>query len=180
LLTRYHRSTAEAGLIPFAEAPFETFPATKIVSGTTTTLSTSAAAFANQGFDCVRVFISDAVEEGASIITFPITAPPASVPAPALSVAVPSAVTAPAPAALSIATPKPLKLKVGKSKTIKIKVSNTGATAAGKGTLEVKAPTGVLVRPGKQQIPALPPGGSSTLSIRVELTAKAKAKSTSP
>jgi uncharacterized membrane protein len=92
---------------------------------------------------------------------------PAATPAPA-----------PAPAALSIAKSKPLKLKAGKSRTVKIKVTNTGGTATGPGSLRVKAPAGVLVKPETQKVPVLLPGGSWTLSVRVQLTAKAKERST--
>jgi hypothetical protein len=148
--------------------------AMKSVSGTTTTLLSTSPEFANQSFDCVYVSISEGETSG-SFTLFPITAPPVIPPAP-VPVAAPA--PAPAPAALSLGKPKPLKLKIGKSKTVKIKVSNTGGTGTRPGSLKVKAPTGVLVRPGKQQIPALLPGGSFTLSVRVELTEKAKAKST--
>jgi CARDB len=96
--------------------------------------------------------------------------PPAPAPAPAPP--------APAPPALSIAKTKPLDLKVGKSKTVKIKVSNTGATATAQGTLRVKSAKGVLVKPETQKLPVIAPGASWTVSVRVELTGKAKKKST--
>jgi uncharacterized membrane protein len=97
------------------------------------------------------------------------------VPAPAPAPAPPPAS---APPVLSIAKPKALKLAVGKSKTIRVKVSNAGATATAPGSLRVKAPTGVVVKPERQQIPTLAPGRSFSLSVRVELTVKAKPKST--
>jgi hypothetical protein len=174
LIGSYSIPTAQAALIP----GFAGLTATRAVSGTTTTLAVTSFVFANKRFDCVFVDVSESESTGDSYMTFPITAPPAlpAHPAP-VSAPAPAAPPALGPPVLSIARPKALELKVGKSKTVKVKVTNTGATATGKGTLTVKAPTGVLVRPGKQQFPALPPGRSSTLSIRVELTEKAKAKS---
>lgn|GEM_PF-2172891 len=88
-----------------------------------------------------------------------------------------AAAAAPAPV-LSIARPKPLTLKVGKWKTVKVNVTNTGATGSGTGSLRVKAPKGVTVTPEKQQLPVLAPGKSWTVSVRVQLTRKAKKKST--
>lgn len=79
---------------------------------------------------------------------------------------------------LSIGKSKPLKLKVGKSKTIRVKVSNKGGTATAPGSLRVKAPAGVIVKPERQQVPILAPGRSFTLSVHIEMTAKAKPKST--
>jgi copper chaperone CopZ len=85
---------------------------------------------------------------------------------------------APLPPALSIPKPKPMTLKVGKWKTVKIRVTNTGGTDAVQGSLRIKAPKGVLVKPEKQQLPTLAPGASWTVSLRLELTKKAKEKST--
>jgi hypothetical protein len=90
----------------------------------------------------------------------------------------PAAAPAPAPAALSIAKPRPLKMKVGKPKTVKVKVTNTGATATTQGSLRVKGVKGVIVKPGTQKLPVISPGASWTVSVSVELTGKAKKKST--
>jgi adhesin HecA-like repeat protein len=79
---------------------------------------------------------------------------------------------------LSLAKAKPLKLAAGKWKTVKVTVTNTGGTVVPQGSLRLKAPKGVVVRPGRQKLPSLLPGDSWTVSARVKLTAKAKAKST--
>ncbi len=57
---------------------------------------------------------------------------------------------------LSIARSKPLQLETGKWKTVK----------------------GIKVKPATQTIPTLQPGGSWTLSIKVQATAGAKNKMT--
>lgn len=85
---------------------------------------------------------------------------------------------APAPAKLSIAKPKPLTLKVGKWRTVKVKVTNTGGTPSALGTLTIKPQKGVVVKPAKQKLPVLPPGGAWTLSLKVQLTEAAKETST--
>lgn len=82
--------------------------------------------------------------------------------------------------ALAIAKPKPLALKVGKWTTVKLTVKNTGATGTGPGSLRVKAPKGVVIKPERQRLPALAPGASWAVSVRVELTSGAKPKSTLP
>jgi hypothetical protein len=173
----YFQTTAQAVVLFSGEE----FAATKVLSGTTTTLSTTAAAFADQAYDCVRVMVED--EAGRSFTILPVTVPvvpPALAPTPAPQAPVPQSAAAakPVPAVLSITRPKALKLKVGKARTVKVKVTNTGGTATTIGSLKVKAPKGVLVKPGKQQIPSLLPSGSSTLSVGVELTEKAKKNST--
>jgi hypothetical protein len=181
----YAKPTAEAVLINNpAELPSAEFlPATKTVSEKTTTVSFTSAAFAGKGFDCAVVGTGGF--GGQTYTVFPITAPPAP-PAPpvvpsspsAQAPPAPQAAPAPAPAALSIAKPKALKLKVGKSRTVKVKVTNTGATATVQGTLRMKAVKGVIVKPETQKLPVLAPGASWSVSIRVELTEKAKEKST--
>jgi hypothetical protein len=178
----YGQSDADAYLFVGPALPV-TFAATKTVTGATTDFSTTSVKFANQPFDCVYVNIAEPLGLG-SVTAFPITVPVAPPPPvgpqtpPATPAPSPAAATAPAPAVLSIARPKALKLKVGKSKTVKVKVTDTGGTATAKGSLKVQGPKGVIVKPGKQQIPALLPGGILSLSIRVELTEKAKEKST--
>jgi hypothetical protein len=59
-----------------------------------------------------------------------------------------------------------------------VKVTNTGATATTQGSLRVKPTKGVIVKPETQRLPVIAPGASWTVSVRVELTAKAKQKST--
>ncbi|HWH20105.1 MAG TPA: NEW3 domain-containing protein [Solirubrobacterales bacterium] len=149
-------------------------------SGATMTMSATIRQAADQEFNCATVGAQGS--GGEDVMSFPLTVkpePPPPAPAPAPAMAPASAPTpAPAPAVLSIAKPKALKLAVGKSKAIRVKVSNTGSTATAPGSLRVKAPTGVIVKPERQQVPALDPGRSFSLSVRVELTAKAKPKST--
>jgi NPCBM-associated, NEW3 domain of alpha-galactosidase len=174
--TDYSEPTAEA--LVFSDqvggAPTLLGPAAKSVADVTTNLSFASGSIANNGFNCAVIFTEEDGSEP-TYLTFPISVPPA---APAPVVAPAPAPPAPAPAALSIAKSKPLKLKAGKSKTVKIKVTNTGGTATGLGSLRVKAPAGVTVKPEKQRVPVLPPGASWTLSVRVQLTAKAKKSST--
>ena len=165
-------------------------PATKTVSGTTTTLSVIAGGIANAGFNCAIVAASGTEEgeeaeelpggeeelAGATFMSFPISAPPAP-PAPVTTAPPAPAVAPPAPPALSIGKLKPASLKTGKWRSVKVKVTNTGATGTGLGSLRVKAPKGVLVKPERQQLPALAPGASWKVTVRVQLTAKAKPKS---
>jgi hypothetical protein len=169
------------------EPPATEGPATKASAGTTTTLSVVAPAFANQAFDCAGVTVIDSESSVSERpLVFPLAVPPPPPPpaettttttaAPTQNVAPPP--PGPAPAALSIAKAKPLKLKQGKWATVKVKVTNTGGSASDPGTLRLKAPKGVTAKPETQRLPALPSGGSWTVSARVQLTAKAKAKST--
>ena len=111
-------------------------------------------------------------------MSFPITGTPAppTPPAPPAPSAAPA--PAPAPPVLSIGKLKPVALKAGKSKLIRIKVTNSGATGTGAGSLRVKPPKGVVVKPERQQLPVLAPGKSWSVTVRVELTAKAKKQST--
>jgi hypothetical protein len=176
--SHYGEPTVAGAAVPasFESLPLFSIPVAKTVSGTTTTLGLALPEIANQGFNCALVETQE--EAGGSLMVFPIAAPPASPTPPAPTPAAPPAPAPASPPVLAIAKSKPLKLKVGKSKTIRVKVSNTGATATAPGSLRVKAPAGVIVKPERQQVPILAPGGSFTLSVRVELTAKAKPKST--
>jgi hypothetical protein len=171
-------TSAKAALATsFENLPPFSIPVGKTMSGTTATFGLALPEIANQGFNCA--FVEAQEEAGASLMVFPIVPViPAETPAPPASPASPTPSAAPAPPTLSIAKAKPLKLKVGKSKTVKVKVTNTGATATAQGSLRVKPTKGVLVRPETQKLPALAPGASWTVSVRVELTKKAKPKST--
>jgi alpha-galactosidase-like protein len=153
---------------------------TPSASGATVTMSATLDLAAGQNFNCAT--FGAVGHEGEDVISFPLTVkaeppPPAPAAASAPSPA-PAPAPTPAPAVLSIAKTKALELEVGKSKAIRVKVSNSGATATAPGSLRVKAPVGVTVKPERQQIPTLAPGRSFSLSVRVELTAKAKPKST--
>ncbi|HTR75971.1 MAG TPA: hypothetical protein VMH33_12030 [Solirubrobacterales bacterium] len=160
VITSSYATPAAIGLTGSFSSPQE-LPASKTVSGTTTTLSLTSANFAEKGFDCALIALGESA--GSDIMAFPIKAPP---PPP------------PAPAALSITNPKPQSLKVGKWKTVHVKVTNTGATTSTEGSLLVKTAKGVNVKPETQKLPILAPGGSWTVSVRVQLTEKAKKKST--
>jgi len=174
-------AVAQLGIPSESSAPLE--GAAKTVAGTKTTLSFASDSLVEMSFNCAVIEVAEPATENKTIMGFPVKTPPPpepepiSVPAPA-AVPAPVPAPAPAPASLSIAKAKPLKLKVGKSKTVKIKVTNTGAAATGPGSLRVKAPAGVLVKPEKQKIPILAPGASWTLPVRLQLTATAKPKST--
>jgi hypothetical protein len=194
-MSTYSQPTAAAGLLATSLDSLEptgaALPVAKSVSGNTTTLALTSAEITNQGFNCALVealapvSLTPPVEgqpvatSGGDIMIFPIKVPPAPPAPPATPGPPPAPAPAPAPPALSIAkAKKPLSLKVGKSKTVKITLSNTGGSATAEGSLKVKAPTGVIVKPAKQKVPALAPGASWTVSVRVQLTEKAKKKST--
>ena len=171
--------TAEGPKPPFIEDG----PATRTVAGMTTTLAGTVPALANQGFNCAVVSVLPSNHEEPVYLVFPIAgptppAPPAETPktpGPAQAAPAPSA---PAPAALSIAKSKPLKLKPGKWAQVKIKVTNTGGTSSDPGSLRVRGAKGVTVKPETQRLPLLTPGGSWTVTAKVQLTKEAKAKST--
>ena len=157
----FGKSTAEGlNLTPPGSLPVQ-----KAVSGSTTTFTTQSDGLKNLGFNCAVVGGTDAAQENGTSMVFAI-APLPPPPAPA-----------PVPPALSIAKRKPMTLKIGKWRTVKIKVTNTGGSAE-QGSLRIKAPKGVLVKPEKQKLPALAPGASWTISVRLELTKKAKGSST--
>jgi hypothetical protein len=156
------------------EAPPVVLAATRTNSGPTTTIAVTSAKLADLGLNCV--FVMTVEGGGGTYISFPLVAVPESVPAPAPA---PSAAPATSPAlpVLAIARSKPVKLKVGRLKTVRIKLTNTGTAASGPGALRVKAPAGIIVKPERQQVPILVPGGSWTVTVRIELTAKAKKRS---
>lgn len=155
--------------------------AVKSTVGTTTTLSAMVPKAVNGPFNCAVAYVLDPSSSTApELLFFPIAVPqppppPVTTPAPTQSQAPPPAPQA--VAALSIAKAKPLKLKAGKWKTVRIKVADTGSAATAPGSLRLKAPRGVLVKPEKQRLPVLSAGGSWTVSAKVQLTAKAKKKS---
>lgn len=157
--------------------------ATMTTSQNTTTFVATVPKAAARPFNCALAEVHIGVVPQGEPLLFPIAVPQAAstgdptstqnqgqTPAPAAS--------RPAPAALSIAGAKPLKLKAGKWKTVRIAVANTGGSATAPGSLRLKAPPGVLVKPEKQKLPVLNAGGSWTVSAKVQLTAKAKTKST--
>jgi hypothetical protein len=190
ILSSYSESTRAASAFGESEKEIPKLGlASKEVEGTKTTLKAQNPRALNQPFTCGAVFLwgveNEAGEEVEDVVLFPLTTkpepPPAETkPAPAAPEAKPApSAPAAAPAALSIAkAKKPLNLKVGKWATVKVKVTNTGGTATGPGALRVKAPAGVLVKPERQKVPILAPGGSWTISVRVQLTARAKARTT--
>ncbi len=149
-------------------------PASKTVSGSTTTISVSWSTFVEAGFKCA-VIVAEDEAHAISTMAFPIKAPPPPPPAPAPAPAPP-----PAPAIVSVAKSKPLMVKAKTWKTVHVKVSNTGSTATAQGSLRVKAAKGVLVKPDVQKLPILTPGETFTLSVRVQLTETAKPRSTLP
>jgi hypothetical protein len=177
-------STALGFFFESVSVPPVELPAVKTVSGTSTTFSSTSPELLNRELlNCALVEVEEPEAGTGSFMLFPIKAPPAPpappvVPSSPPAPQAPQAAPAPAPAFLTVAKPKALKLKVGKSRTVKVKVTNTGATATAQGTLRVKAVRGVLVKPEAQKLPVLAPGASWSVPVRVELTEKAKEKST--
>lgn len=158
---------------------------TKTVEGTKTTFTAQSPRAVGKPYNCGIVSVQNVENvEGESVQEinfFPLSLKPTPPPAvtPPAPVQAQPAPQAPPVAALSIAkAKKPLKLKVGKWKTVKVKVTDTGGTATSAGSLRVKAPAGVLVKPERQKLPVLQAGESWTLSVRVQMTAKAKKSST--
>jgi hypothetical protein len=179
VVSRYaEREASEAVLFQSSTVVEELGAAVPSVSGTTTTFSFASSRLANQGWNCAVAETGEGHEGANGLLIFPISVPRIP-PAPPATPAPPAApAPAPAPPVLSIAKAKPLNLKVGKSKTVKVKVTNTGATATAQGSLRMKPTKGVLVTPETQKLPALAPGASWSVSVRVKLTEKAKPKST--
>jgi len=164
-----------------AFAPGNVVAGTKAMSGTTATVSATMANAVNQPFNCAEVLAQNfGAGTEPDIMIFPLTTkpePPVETPKPAPPAPAPA--PAPAPGSFSFAkAKKPLKLELEKWKTVKVKVTNTGGTTTATGSLQLKAPKGVLVKSGRQKLPVLPPGESWTVSYKVELTEKAKEKST--
>lgn len=156
--------------------------AAKSTVGTTTTLSATAPKAVNRPFNCAVAYVNDpSWTRIPEMLIFPIAVPPppppATPPAPTPSQAPAPAAPQPA-AALSIVKAKALMLKPGKWKAVRIKVANTGGAATVPGSLRLKAPRGVLVKPERQKLPVLSAGGSWTVTAKVQLTAKARKKST--
>lgn len=153
-------------------------------SAATTTFVATAPKAANRPFSCALAGVLNNLTPEGEFLVFPIAAPPPPTP-PTATTPTPTQTQTPTPTpshparvALSIAKPKPLKLKAGKWKTVRIKIANTGGTTTASGSLRLKAPRGVLVRPKKQKLPMLEAGASWTIAAKVQLTAKAKKKST--
>jgi hypothetical protein len=163
---------------------YEIFPrllgfAKKTVSGAQTTVEFASVMIANVGFNCAYVSVAaetePAPQSGSAIFVAlkPVPVPPPPGPAPA-----PIPAPGPAPAQLSIAKPKRLELQPGRWKTAKLTVSNVGGTVTAQGSLRVKAAKGISVKPASQKLPALNPGDSWTVSVRIKATDAAKATST--
>jgi hypothetical protein len=187
---------AATGLIGNFLSP-QNLPATRVVEGTTATLSVASGLAANKEYNCAIIVATESGEEGggeideefpsleekpgATYMSFPIAVPPPpAAPATAGTAPAPSPSPAPAkaPPALKMAKLKPLALKAGRWGSVKVKVTNTGATATALGSLRVKTARGVLVKPERQQLPVLAPGASWTMTVRVQLGPKAKSRST--
>ena len=153
-------------------------PAANSVTGATTHLSATYPALANRGFNCASFFLEGSphyFQVGDPVVppVSPTPTPSQSPPAPG-----PVAPTAPAPAKLTIVKPKPAKLAVGKWTTVSVKVTNIGGTGTAQGSFRMAAASGINVKPAKQKLPALGPGASWVESVRVQITDKAKHRST--
>jgi hypothetical protein len=158
--------------------------AQKSVAQATTTFSVSSPLLANQTYDCA--LLSSTIQRegggqvgGATFMSFKVAPPPAPPATSSVSGGGPALTAPPAPpAALKITKPKTTTVKVGKWATAKVTVSNKGGTALTSGSLRVKPVKGVNVKPESQKLPTLAPGASWTMTVKVQLTEKAKAKST--
>jgi hypothetical protein len=173
--------TAEGPNPPFTESG----PATRTVANTKTAISGTVAALANRGFNCAAAVVLPSGQEEPVYLVFPIAAPlPPAPPAETPKEPEPpktaptSPPPAPAPASLSIARSKTLRAKAGKWTRVRITVTNTGGTSSTPGSLRVKGTRGVTVKPETQRLPLLTPGGSWTVTARVQLTKAARARST--
>ncbi len=141
-----------------------------------TTLSVASPLLTAKSFNCAAIMTRGKNGGTPAFMIFPIAAP--APPAPQVVPPPRPTIPTPPPAALSIGKAKPLKLKVGKWRTVKVTVTNSGGSATALGALRVKVPVGVLAKPERQKVPALSPGQSTTISLQVKLTAKAKGSST--
>ena len=163
-------------------------PAGRSYSGTaTTTLSVTSPLLADRTYNCALLMAAiqrhgEKEAGGASWMFFPVSPAPAT---PSGTGGGTATVTAPSvaapkgpPAALTIAKPKTTTAKAGKWATVRVKVVNNGGTTLTGGSLRVKPVRGVNVKPESQKLPVLAPGASWTVSVNVQLTEKAKAKST--
>ncbi|MCW2981218.1 MAG: hypothetical protein JWO14_2945 [Solirubrobacterales bacterium] len=157
----------------------------KTVEGTKTTLTAQSPKAVGKAYTCGLIGLENVENKEEEFVEdfaiFPlstkVTPPPVVTPPAPVQTSQP----APAAAALAIAkVKKPLKLKAGKWATVKVKVTNTGGSTTPPGSLQLKAAKGVIVKGGKQKLPALLPGGSWTVSYKVKLTTKAKKTSTLP
>jgi hypothetical protein len=172
----YEESKAEAILLSSGGSEAPLGPATYSLTAATTNLSATYHVIANYGFNCAELSLG-----GGSPLYFPVKGPvsPPAPPPPTPSTQGSGSQPAPAsPAKLAIAKPKPVGAAVGKWKTVNLKVTNTGGTGTAQGSLRVATVAGVNVKPAKQKLPALAPGASWTLSVRVQVTSQAKQKST--
>lgn len=179
--------TAEIGLLTFWEATDpegEQFgQATSSVSGATATLTAAGSALAGRPYNCAAIIVAG--ESARDELEFPVVPSPPSPPSPAsspsVSVAAPVPIMPPAaPAGLLIAKSVALRLKAEEWKRAQIVVSDPGGIATTTGSLRVKAPKGVALKPasGRLRLPPLQPGQMKTLSFKVKLTNAAEAKST--
>jgi hypothetical protein len=152
------------------------------VNGTTVTLAGADTRAQNGPFTCVEIIAFQMGEpNGRDLLAFPLTAlpePPSVVVSPRPTP--PAVPPVPAAAALSFAKLKPLTLKAEKWTPVRIKLTNTGGTATVPGSLKLKLPRGLKIRPvsSRQQVPAIGPGGSWTVAFRVKPTEKTKPRST--
>jgi hypothetical protein len=156
-------------------------PATQSTTGTTTTFVTTDARAVNGGFTCVEVGAAELGGVTKEILFFPLAVLPEPPPPAQQEAPKPPAPPAPpTPAALSSAKLGPLSLKPYKWTPVRIKLTNTGETTTVAGSLRLKLPRGLKVRPAsaRQQIPAIAPGQSWTVAFRVKPTEKAKRRST--
>jgi hypothetical protein len=159
--------------------PVNFVPASKTIADGVMTLSGANPKALGGGYNCVLVQAQGKGEP--DVMVFPLTTkpePPAPPAPPAQQAAPETKPAGPAPGVLALAKGKALKAAAGKWTAAKVTFTNSGGSAIPQGTLQVRAPKGVIVKPARQRTPALLPGESWTETVRVRLTAKAKATST--
>lgn len=160
--------------------PSKAGPATRSTAGTTFTLTGTDARAANGAFTCVEIVTAE-VSGGVprDFFVFPLAVlpdpPPVVPPTPPVAES-----PAPAPATLTVAKPRAMVVSLKKWTRIRIAVTNTGGVATTAGSLKLKLPRTLKVRPvsSRQQIPAIGPGQTWNVAFRVKATEKTRRRST--
>lgn len=158
--------------------PSKTGPATRSTAGTTFTLTGTDARAANGPFTCIELAtaeVSGGVPKDFFVLPLALLPEPPPVVTPT-----PPAPVVPRPASLWISKPKSLNVSLKKWTRVRITVTNLGEVPTTAGSLRLKLPRTLQVRPvsSRQQIPAIQPGQSWNVAFRVKATEKTRRRST--